>query len=342
MRAREIFEAPLGDFGTLGDQENAGSYTAGDLRAMKSPKWLKKVTANFAKCPQKINVYLYNAPGNRYPHFTNSTASGFEEGRVKDEYIPQLEQTIGARIPPDPNGINFIMLDNEGDEKVGLTPWILVHRFAHAILNGPAARQFTDHAQAVVSLYKPLLPKILTFRSARNNAVVRDGEWVVEMVTQYIIKGRIEIADWQPVSASQIVISNDNKMRRAFKAADISSKIDPATYEDTLSMKDAKVVRFIQMYNEDTAYFTQYERKDDARGRFLKGVPASRKQEYVEFFNTYFDGFRRAYEHLHGISKAEYTRAAQGIKELEKRIDSILDQSVGGYFVVASLTGRRE
>lgn len=339
MRAHEIFEAPLGDFTTLGDQENAGSYTSGDLRAMKSPVWMKKVTANFAKCPQKINIYLYNAPGNRYPHFTNSTASGFEEGRVRDEYIPQLEQTVGAKIPPDPNGINFIMLDNEGDEKVGLTPWILVHRFAHAILNGPAAREFNNHARAVVSLYKPLLPKILTFRSARNDAVIRDGEWIVEMVTQYIIKGRIEISDWQPVQAKEIVIDNGVKMRRAFKNADISSKIDPASYQDSLSMNDAKVGRLIQMYNQDKSYFS---RTDDARARFLKGVPTARQKEYDDFFTAYFKGFRSAYEHLRGISKAEYIRAVEGIKEIEKGVDHIMNAAVGGYFVVASVSGRQE
>lgn len=338
MRWKEISEAPLADLGVYGDKENAGSYTSGDLRAMHSPVWLKKVTAHFAKCPQRINIYLYNAPGNRYPKFTNSTASGYGEGRIGARNIPELENNLGIKLPDrDREAINFIMLDNEGDDKVGLTPWILVHRFAHAIVNGNT--DVIPRLISVVNLYKKYLPYLLTFRSARKNLITRDGEWVIEMVTQYIVKGHIEISNWRPTPPSVVMLTHRGRQYDAMKKADHPDDMNEEDFTDEFSMSDPRIKKLAAILDANPILYDMSARSDDeAKAAFLKGVPQAKRPALEDFYNNYFSSFREEHKSMRDRSED----AIKAIKSLEPMIAEMMNESVGGYFIVASTTGRKE
>lgn len=335
MRWKQIAEAPLGDLNVYGDSENEGSYGSGDLRAMQSPVWLKKVRAHFAKCPQKINVYLYNAPGNRY---AGSIASGYGEGRIAARNIPDFEQKLGIKLPDrDRDAINFIMLDNEGDERVGLTPWILVHRFAHGIVNGNI--DIIPRLTSAVLGYKKYLPHLLTFRSARKNLITRDGEWVIEIVTQYIVKGHIEISDWRPTPPSTIVLTHRGRHIDAIRAADSLADLDETKFTDEFSTSDPRIKKFAAILDANPILYDMSARSDDeAKAAFLKGVPQAKRSTLEDFFDNYFSNFRAEYPST--VDKTE--NAIRAIKSLEPILKELLDECVGGYFIVASSTGRRE
>src|SRR5580765_6403646 len=62
MLWKQLVEAPLADFGAVGDPETPGSLRADDLRAIRNPKWREKVYRAFQKTPYDFNVYVYNGP----------------------------------------------------------------------------------------------------------------------------------------------------------------------------------------------------------------------------------------------------------------------------------------
>jgi len=62
MLWKDLLEAPLADFGAIGDQDVPGSLRADDLRAIRNPKWREKVYRAFQNTPFDFNVYVFNAP----------------------------------------------------------------------------------------------------------------------------------------------------------------------------------------------------------------------------------------------------------------------------------------
>jgi hypothetical protein len=136
---KDLLEAPLADFGSFGDPEIAGSLRTDDLRALRNPKWHEKVYRLFHKTPYDFNVYVYNAPDAMAPIERR-------EGKpVKINDIANLGDYVGiqplqviarliGRVPPNAeNSITVVLVQNEGEERVSLTPWILAHRIVHAM-----------------------------------------------------------------------------------------------------------------------------------------------------------------------------------------------------------------
>jgi len=48
------------DFKIYGDLETPGSFCSDDLKAIRNPKWIKKLFNAFSKSQFDFNVYLYN------------------------------------------------------------------------------------------------------------------------------------------------------------------------------------------------------------------------------------------------------------------------------------------
>lgn len=216
MRWNELTEAPLGDFALYGDRENEGSFEQGDVRAMNSEKWLTKVKSYFSRTPFTFNVYAYNAPeGKFYPFRTDAGDKDTEKStrnfqqyfrsRINHRDRAHLEQVLDTEFPRSREAINIILTDNEGDERVGLTPWILAHRVAHAVLQDRIGRDAGEDNWQIRQLVSALVSvlvnarqagdpsKIFKFRSARTESIAREGEYYVEMFTQYIVQGSLSV-----------------------------------------------------------------------------------------------------------------------------------------------------
>jgi len=140
---KDLREAPLADFGAFGDTDTPGSLRADDLRAIHNPKWREKVYRTFRNTPYDFNVYVYNAPEGIAPV---GRGYGFVGDPIKvndlkniGKYVgiqplSVIRQLIGKDPPNAEDSITVVLVENEGADRVALTPWILAHRVVHAML----------------------------------------------------------------------------------------------------------------------------------------------------------------------------------------------------------------
>jgi hypothetical protein len=155
MRWKEINEAPLADFGTYGDLDTEGSFRSGDLKAMQNPKWIEKVDNYLKKCPRDINLYLVNKAGNR-DFLLISERTGVQPIQV-------VEQIIGKKVPNSEQSITVVLMHNEGAERIALTPWIVAHRIAHALLTPSSRQDDINQVAGFVELGSEFLSQMASF-----------------------------------------------------------------------------------------------------------------------------------------------------------------------------------
>lgn len=197
-------EAPLADFDVRGDRDNEGSFAAPDVKAFNNERWLKKVENHFSRTPYDFHIYLFNAPKGEFKITRSDGSVGtftgtFLNGRLTtQDQFETLEELVG-RVPVNRDGISIVMTDNEGSDKITLTPWILAHRVAHALLIdthgfSPASRFYLVTNDLVNKISDDDIPygDVLKFKSAANQET-RVGELCVDLLTQYIVQGSITI-----------------------------------------------------------------------------------------------------------------------------------------------------
>ncbi len=245
MRWKEINEAPLADFGAYGDLDKEGSFRNDDLRAIRNPKWLEKVRSGLSRSNYLYNIYLMNGEDG-YVTFDENGVEGYSRVNVRD--LSTLNRWAGmypigklklvtGRDPPSNyyDCINLLLTENEGAERMPLTPWMLAHRMAHSILYAGTERVANkdqelsvkvnefyrlmtnfvggvsnallnsayhgDDIRAAKELDKPdstisnqikvFAPLIAKFRSGEKANFASSGEFYVELMTQYVIQGKI-------------------------------------------------------------------------------------------------------------------------------------------------------
>jgi len=231
MRWKEIIsESPISDFGTFGDMDKEGSFRSDDLRALKNPKWQEKVFKAFSKTPFNFNVYVYNGEEGNAPvgKLGHSNVKVNDLSNLKDyvgiQPINVIKNIIG-KIPPNTNdSINVLLVENEGSERLPLTPWILAHRISHAIFYAGQPqvlwsddtstqklkfstnyldrvyKYLINHVQNIMMYkrqnyatnVKNVAKLIGTFRSARTGNLSNPGEFLVEMMAQYLVQGSVK------------------------------------------------------------------------------------------------------------------------------------------------------
>lgn len=231
-----IEEAPLADFETFGDLDKEGSFRGDDLKAVRSEKWLTKVRTQFANFPHPLNVYVYNGEGGMVSIGSREIdARNFAmlRGELAGVQPPSRVQRILGKLPPNiETSITAILVENEGSERLPLTPWILAHRICHAVMEGGTARsqalrspdlalahtiliddfneamrrvrtylgavdEFADLTLGMGGLtsegVKDIARLVGTMRSARTGNLANGGEFLVEMMAQVMIQGRVTL-----------------------------------------------------------------------------------------------------------------------------------------------------
>lgn len=211
-------EAPIGDMEFHGDMDTAGSFRQDDLKKFRSPEWKAKVIRMFERSPHLINVYIVNGRAEDgkvtqrgkawidrfHPHDDRQTASGRHT-------VEWAEQILGYRPPNTDNALNVMILSNEGDGRIGLTPWMIAHRIGH-MFGEHRDRQFQqwwsrinsnvldilDAAAKVAGTnVEDVIPKIGTFKSAKMGTFRNTGEFVIDLFAQYLTSGEARFdLDW--------------------------------------------------------------------------------------------------------------------------------------------------
>jgi predicted transcriptional regulator len=224
MRYTEISEAPISDIVSQ-DMNREGTFRPEDRKKIQSPEWQERVYRLFQSSPFPIMLYLINgSPENKITmtskHFINRIDVSVD--KVKD-YVGIMSKERAETIlqhPMDTEGkITAMMFHNEGSERVGLTPWIVAHRIAHMFLerndrpaNESIRYMLFELQQHLNDLFTYLSRQpafghlkqlnsnddildmartISTFRSARTGNLRDSGEYGVELLAQFILKGKV-------------------------------------------------------------------------------------------------------------------------------------------------------
>lgn len=220
MKVKEIItEAPITDYEPLGDFKKPGSFNdPRDKKLIQNPKHEQKLLKFFEKTHVDFRIFPVNYPGLR--RYT-------ERGVVKPEFIqqvfakrPEIAQKILSDI--DNDAITIVYVSNTGDNKVVMTPWIMAHRFGHAIQAGQmnsasatawryASDYFFQTIHEILSTiyrvnipgnsynrrydqyYTALFHAIGTQRSSRQELLQRPYEFFYELFAQFLQTGKIKL-----------------------------------------------------------------------------------------------------------------------------------------------------
>jgi len=226
-----LIETPVNDYETIGNFNKSSSFRhETDRRMVTSEKAIKNVRKKFGKCPYGFNLYFVNSPkANRHTQVGEVSIDWIKQN-LDVELVNKLAQTKNALD----DNINIVFTNNKGDERVPMTPWIMAHRFAHAVArrNGmrPSHNAYTEaekHLQnATISLMdyygkKNFDMEVRGYRADRENVIARRNQLAMiylfnqlgkfksarerklrdwfeitnELIAQYIITGNISFND---------------------------------------------------------------------------------------------------------------------------------------------------
>jgi hypothetical protein len=212
-----VDEMALKQFTPMGDFNKPGPFKGVDKRLVPHPTNQLKTAKFFEKTPYDFRLFFSNIPG---------TGKYSETGPVTPQ---QLEQMFGEQAQPIIEGsedaITVVFVGNSGDSKVMMTPWIMAHRFGHAIQSGvrrnrgwstwneaekhffnsvnttleeyygkQAQRGFGTSAPMKTDLtpeYNALFNAIGTQRSSRSGEIKRPYEFLYEIFAQYLGTGQV-------------------------------------------------------------------------------------------------------------------------------------------------------
>ena len=207
MRWIELHEMPIGNIYTHGDFSKPGSLRQDDL-SLTTQKRQDKIKRVLQKAPVLIDL-----------HFVNLAEMIDVGEHIKNSFPPklgfktkqELKQQWGIDIKIVPNAVNLIYVQNEGTDRVPLTPWIIAHRLGHAFAYPMETKftlrdildYFTDAIKKISYIYadndsgpdNPTLAKIFgTTRACREGLIKtgRTAEWLYDCFAQLCVIGDIK------------------------------------------------------------------------------------------------------------------------------------------------------
>jgi len=210
-------EMALKQFTPMGDFDKSGPFKGVDKRLVPHPTNQLKTARFFEKTPYDFRLFFSNIPG---------TGKYGETGPVNAQ---QLQQMFGEQAQPiaegSENAITVVFVGNSGDSKVMMTPWIMAHRFGHAIQAGvrrnsgwstwqEAEKHFFTSVNTMLAEYygkqartgfgttapmkgdltpeyNALFNTIGTQRSSRSGEIKRPYEFLYEIFAQYLGTGNV-------------------------------------------------------------------------------------------------------------------------------------------------------
>jgi len=225
MRATDfIDEMALSTYKTMGDFDKPGPFQGTDKKLVPHPKNIEKATQFFEKTPYDFRLFFSNIPG---------TGKYSEYGPMTSEEIKKVFGTEADSILQDSgDAITVVFVGNKGDRKVMLTPWMMAHRFGHAIQAGvrknrgwsawgEAEKHFFTTINSTLGEYygkvdrgpssylgrpkseqmnnnltpeyNALFNAIGTQRSSRSSEIRRPYEFLYELFAQYLGTGKVTL-----------------------------------------------------------------------------------------------------------------------------------------------------
>jgi hypothetical protein len=184
-----------------------------DTRLINTPSYSSRLQKAFGKTPFPFEIYIVHHPHDhshwieRQSTYTNV----MDAAKIKANYWPEFKHN--------PSAITLFITNNFADNKHPLTPWIIAHRFVHVIDSaanaGNRKSRWTsacdNFAEDIARTYQKFgyawygidnheawyeIVAAMTTKSARTPASIdrlHDGEASHELMTQFIINGRVSL-----------------------------------------------------------------------------------------------------------------------------------------------------
>jgi hypothetical protein len=221
MRLREIItEEPLSDYQPLGDFAKPGPFTGVDKKLVPHAATKMKAEKFFEKTPYDFRLFFSNVSGTgKYSESGVTSPASIQ--KIFGEQAPQI-------ITGSEDAITVVFVGNSGTAKVMMTPWIMAHRFGHAIqatgknskgwsVWGQAEEHFFTTVNNTLSEYygkkksgvygtgsnrmnydqtaeyNALFNAVGTQKSSRSNQIKRPYEFMYELFAQYLKDGKITL-----------------------------------------------------------------------------------------------------------------------------------------------------
>jgi hypothetical protein len=202
MRIKDLQEAPIGNIDTVDMTDNGSFSHRTDRAIIGSEKARMKIRRVLARVPQTIDLVFMDTGTevNLDNLNTHVMAIGgvFDHGDLRNR-VQEFPQ------PSQPDSIMLVLTNNEGRNRVQISPWILMHRMGHGIainddyeahlhninhcLND--VTQFVRDGWGSSSL--PVIYAIGTMKSAREQSLTVGLEIIFEWVAQYCVQGQVRL-----------------------------------------------------------------------------------------------------------------------------------------------------
>jgi hypothetical protein len=215
-----INEAPLQSYTPMGDFNKPGPFRGPDKKLVPHPTNILKTQRFLEKTPYDFRLFFSNIPGTgKY-----SEHGPMDANQLKQIFGDQADQIINGSD----DAVTVVFVGNAGDAKIPLTPWIMAHRFGHAIQAGARKNNqwsawseaekhfFTQVNQMLEEYYgkasssrfgvtpnsmrgdltpeyNALFNTIGTQRSSRSGEIRRPYEFLYELFAQYLGTGKITL-----------------------------------------------------------------------------------------------------------------------------------------------------
>jgi len=212
-----VDEMALSTYKTMGDFSKPGPFTGADKKLVPHPKNIEKATRFFEQTPFDFRLFFSHLKG---------TGKYSEHGPMPPEQVKQVfGQDAEEIINGSEDAITVVYVGNKGDAKVMLTPWMMAHRFGHAINAGVRNKNWTAWGEAekyffqtvnsfleehygkvpatktavrnilyqLEPEYNALFNAIGTQRSSKSGQIRRPYEFLYELFAQYLGTGKVTL-----------------------------------------------------------------------------------------------------------------------------------------------------
>jgi hypothetical protein len=213
----ELSEAPLADYVPMGDFDKPGPFRGADKKLVVHPTNQIKAQKFFEKTPYDFRLFFSNISGTgKYSEY-----GAMSPNNIKEIFQDQADAIINGHD----NAITVVFVGNKGDSKVPMTPWIMAHRFGHAIQatnrmggwsawkevenlffrtvnsmleeyygkdsNSTGSNSYGQVKWNMTPEYNALFNAIGTQRSSRRGEIRRPYEFLYEIFAQYLGTGSV-------------------------------------------------------------------------------------------------------------------------------------------------------
>ena len=220
MDLRDLFEAPISDFHHIGDFTRNSSFKQQDRKLVTAPKALTKMKAQW-RFPEEVDfniIFVNSADARKHMEVGIVTLDWLHQNMPRD--VDQIEAAL------DNDKANIIFTNNNGDQRVPMTGWIMAHRVGHALeattrrgskdgagfYMTEAMREFSNTITDIMEDWYGIrskkigfgagfpqngpwlgfLREVCTFKSARENNIRNPFEVPLECLAQYMFTGDVK------------------------------------------------------------------------------------------------------------------------------------------------------